>query len=85
MFAEDEKRDWKGSTEVTQTHTQKTTNPAIKPEGEMTNTKEAEGVESSHTVSSKDEGDTEVTATGSTIPPLPQDELRMRRLKHLEQ
>ena len=85
MFAEDEKRDRKGSAEVTQTHTQRTTNPGIKPEGEMANTKEAEEVASSHKISSKDEGDTEVTAAGSTIPPLPQDELRMRRLKHLEQ
>ena len=95
VFAEDETRDGKGSEEVTQTHRQRITNPAVKPlvaepvgvreEGEMANTKEAEGVVSGHKASSKDEGDTDVTAARSTTPPLPQEELRMRRLKHLEQ
>ena len=97
VFAEDEKRDRKGSEEVTQTHTQRITNPAVKPlvaepvhvgvreEGEMANTKKTEGVVSGHKASSKDEGNTDVAAARSTAPPLPQEELRMRRLKHLEQ
>ena len=89
VFAEDEQRDREGSAEVTQTHGYTTTNPTVLREEDTSEREEEETVKtkvvSSHEDSGHDEGDTEFTAAQTTVPPLPQEELRMRRLKHLEQ